>query len=79
MAKSLGQNIPANTPLTGIASIASSVPLSCFSSTSPGTLASLAGSMDLLNMDPFKKGFIATKVIKNRNQNYFYSFLISNS
>ena len=63
MAKSLGQNIPPNTPLTNIAGIASSVPISCFNSTSPEQLANLVGSMDLENMGPMKKGFIASKVI----------------
>jgi len=67
MAKSLGQNIPANTPLTNIAGIASSVPMSCFNNTSPGQLANLVGTMDLENMDPMKKGFIASKVIKRFN------------
>ncbi len=65
MAKSLGQNIPPNAPLNNIAGIASSVPLSCFNNTSPGQLANLIGSMDLSNMDPMKKGFIASKVIKH--------------
>ena len=65
MAKSLGQNIPPNTPLTNIAGIASSVPMSCFNNTSPAQLANLVSSMDLINMSPMKKGFIASKVNTN--------------
>jgi hypothetical protein len=65
MAKSLGSNIAEGTPLDNIAAIASAVPLSCFSSTSPAQLANLVGTMDLENMTPLKKGFIASKVIKN--------------
>jgi len=72
MAKSLGQNIPAGTPLTNIASIASAVPLSCFNSTPPGTLVNLVSSMDLGNMDSFKKGFIASKVIYYLEKLIFY-------
>ena len=64
MAKSLGSNIAEGTPLDNIARIASAVPLSCFNNTSPAQLAKLVGSMDLENMSPMKKGFIASKVIK---------------
>ena len=64
MAKSLGANIPANQPLDTIPTVASSVPLSCFNNTNPATLANLIGSMDLGNMSPFRKGFMASKVIQ---------------
>lgn len=62
MAKSLGAKIPITENVASIASIASSIPLQCFNITSPATLASLVNKMDLDNMDPFRKGFIAFQV-----------------
>jgi hypothetical protein len=62
MAASLGANIPPNTPLTSIASIASSVPLNCFASTSPAQLVSLIGNMDTENMSPSRKSYLGSKV-----------------
>ena len=70
MAKSLGSNIAEGTPLDNIAGIASSVPMSCFNNTSPAQLANLVGSMDLENMSPIKKGFIAARVINK----FYFSF-----
>lgn len=67
MAKSLAQNIPDNTPLDNIASIASAVPISCINNTSPATLVNLISSMDMENMDDMKKTFIATKITSSNN------------
>jgi hypothetical protein len=62
MAASLGANIPPNTPLTSIASIASSVPLNCFANTNPAQLVSLIGNMDTGNMSPSRKSYLGSKV-----------------
>ena len=72
MAKSLGANIPVTQSVDSVASIASSIPLECFNNTSNEKLASLVRSMDLNNMDPFRKGFIANQVFSIS----FLSFLI---
>ena len=62
MAKTLADNLPLNTPLDNIASIASQMSLTSFNNTSPSTLVNLLPSMDIKNMNDFKKSFIATKV-----------------
>lgn len=62
MAKSLADNLPANTPLDNIASIASQMPLSSIDNTSPNSLVNILPSMDINNMDNLKKNFIVNKV-----------------
>lgn len=64
MAKSLGANIPANTSVNDVLSIASSVPLECFDNAKPADLISNLEKMDTDNMDSFRKSFIAKKVTK---------------
>ena len=79
MAKSLGANIASNQTLSGIASIASGLPLTVFSNTAAATLVSLVGSMDLGNMDGFRKGFIATKIAASNNATNIQNLLLSTS
>lgn len=77
MAASLGANIPPNTPLTSIASIASSVPLNCFANTNPAQLVSLIGNMDTKNMNPSRKSYLGSKVKrfeKKNNINFFINY-----
>lgn len=70
MAASLGANIAANATqnMSAIASIASGIPLACFDNIAngpnPNTLITAISSMDLGNMGPFRKNYIASKVIK---------------
>ena len=62
MAKSLGANISPTQDISSIASIASAVPLECLRNTDPSKLSDLISTMDVANMDPFRKGFIAARV-----------------
>ena len=67
MAKSLGANILSNstTNMSTIASIASGIPLACFdtvASSNPSSIINSISSMDLVNMDAFRKNYIALKV-----------------
>lgn len=62
MAKSLGANISPSQDISSIASIASAVPLECLRNTDPSKLSDLISTMDVANMDPFRKGFIAARV-----------------
>lgn len=62
MAQTLASNIPVNTPLDKIASIASQVSLTCINVTNPNTLVSILPQMDIQNMNDFKKSFIVSKV-----------------
>lgn len=62
MAKSLAANIPKNTKVSDVLSVASSIPLECFNNSSPSELVSVLGKMDVENMDSFRKSFIANKV-----------------
>lgn len=62
MAMNLGRNIPKDQTLNGIATIASGVPIECFNNTAPTDLVKLIGSMDVDNMNPNRKNFIAAKV-----------------
>jgi len=75
MAMSLGRNIPPNTPLTSIASIASSVPLSCFANTNPSQLVSLISTMDTGNMSPARKQYLGSKIASSGNASVLASFL----
>lgn len=79
MAKSLGANIPLTSSVSSLASIASSIPLECFNNTSPDNLVSLVGSMDLDNMDPFRKGFIASQIASSKNSSIIANLLIGTS
>jgi hypothetical protein len=63
MAKSLGQNIPANTNVTGIASIASGIPLACFDNAQPNDLLNSLPGMDLSNMSPQRQNYIGKKIV----------------
>ncbi len=60
--KSLGKNISPDQILNNILSIASSVPLACFANTNSSILVNLLNSMDLDNMNQFRKGLIGAKV-----------------
>lgn len=63
IAKALAANIPATADVTDIPAIASSVPLQCFQkSDNILKLAQSVGSMDLENMNSFRKGYLANKV-----------------
>ena len=75
LAMSLGVNIPPNTPLTSIASIASSVPLSCFVQTSPTQLVSLISTMDTGNMSPVRKQYLGSKIVASANASVINNFL----
>ena len=57
--------------------LASQVPLSCISSTSPSTLVNLLTSMDTGNMDGFKKSFIATKIANSNDKALIKSMLLA--
>ena len=63
MIKSLGQNLPAGTNVSEVASIASGLPLTFFTNASATDLINSVGSMDLNNMDSFRKNYIGSKVI----------------
>ena len=79
MAKSLAQNIPENTPLDNIASIASAVPISCINNTSASTLVNLISNMDMDNMDEKKKAFIASKITSSNNATLIENMMKSTS
>ncbi len=62
MAKSLGVNIPANKSITNFLTIASAVPLECFSNSPAPDLIKGLAKMDLNNMDTFKKSYTTSQV-----------------
>lgn len=62
LAKSLGKNIPKDTDVKDVLSIASAIPLECFNNTKATDLVSNLDKMDTENMDNFRKAFIANKV-----------------
>jgi hypothetical protein len=62
-AKSIGAKIPTTQTLGGIASIASGLSLASIKQTDSLTLANSIQSIDLVNMNPFQKGYITTSVI----------------
>ena len=72
MAKNLGANIPADTKVTDVLSLASSIPLECFNNTNATELVGNLAAMDTENMDNSRKSFIANKVIQNQFSNDFY-------
>ena len=67
MARGLGANIPANTNPIQVLSIASAIPLECFSNARPVDLLNNLEKMDLANMNSLRKSYIASKVTKQKN------------
>ncbi len=61
-ARELGRRVAASANAAEMLTIASSVPLECFRSTSADVLVSNFSSMDIQNMDKSRKVFIAKKV-----------------
>ena len=61
--KSIGAKIPTSQTLGGIASIASGLSLASIKKTDPLVLANSIQNIDLVNMNPFQKGYITTTVI----------------
>ena len=60
--KLIGINIPDIIDATEIPSIASSIPLKCFTNSDPHKIAESLNLMDLENMNSFRKVFLAYKV-----------------
>jgi len=67
MARSLAQNIPNGTNITGIAAVASGLPLHILANQRPADLLQSLGSMDLNNMPPQRQTFIANQIISGLN------------
>lgn len=65
MAKNLGAKIPKDTDVKDVLSLASAIPLEIFNKASASDLVDNLNQMDTTNMDPFRKNFIANKVIIN--------------
>jgi len=79
MAQSLADNLPANTPLDQCASIASQMSLTSFNVTSASTLVTLLPSMDLNNMNDFKKSFLVTKILNSNDKTLIQNMLLNST
>lgn len=79
MAQSLADNLPANTPLDQCASIASQMSLNSFNVTSASTLVTLLPSMDLNNMNDFKKSFLVTKILNSNDKSLIQNMLLNST
>ena len=79
MAQSLADNLPANTPLDQCASIASQMSLNSFNITSASTLVTLLPSMDLNNMNDFKKSFLVTKILNSNDKSLIQNMLLNST
>jgi len=75
LAKSLGANLPNNTNITSVASIASGLPLSIIKNAAPADLLTALPKMDLGNMNSFTKSFISAQIAKANDSNQIQNFL----
>ena len=79
MAKTLAANLPNDTNLTSVASLASGLPLGVFANAPPSDIISSLSKMDVSNMNPFVKGFISSQIAKRNNSDQIKSFLQATS
>lgn len=67
MTKNLGANIPVETKVTEVSSLASSVPLECFNNANADEVAEKTSKMDIDNMSPFRMTYLINKAIHTDN------------